>query len=127
VKTRNITFGVVFLSTILCFSSIKEALCDYWPTGGWRSIAPDKADMDEKKLEEIDAFVADNLPKVTSALLVRHGYVVFERYYSGDASTVRPMYNETTSVVSSLIGIAVKQGFIKSADQRMMDFFSDKA
>jgi CubicO group peptidase (beta-lactamase class C family) len=78
-------------------------------------------------LEEIDAFVQESLPKVTSVMIVQHGHLVFERYFSGDVSTIRPMANETTSVVSALIGAATKQGRIQSVDEKMRDFFPEKA
>jgi CubicO group peptidase (beta-lactamase class C family) len=66
------------------------------------------------------------LTKVTSVPIVRHGHLVFERYYTGDARTIRPMANGTTSVVSALIGAAIKLGKIRSVGQKMLDFSPER-
>jgi CubicO group peptidase (beta-lactamase class C family) len=83
--------------------------------------------MNSKLLEEIDASVQQSLPLTSSVLVIRHGYIVFEKYYSGNADTTRSLYWATSSVLSALIGIAIEQGLIRSVDQKMIDFFPIKA
>jgi hypothetical protein len=60
---------------------------DYWPTAGWRTAAPNVEGMDPAVLDELDTKVPDRYPQVRSLLVVRHGYLVYERYWHGlDAS-----------------------------------------
>ena len=43
--------------------------------------------MDPAVLDDLDTVVPDNYPQVRSVLVVRHGYLVYERYWQGvDAS-----------------------------------------
>ncbi|MCL2508698.1 MAG: beta-lactamase family protein [Oscillospiraceae bacterium] len=61
-----------------------------------------------------------------SILLLHEGKLAFERYYGKwDRDTKHPMYSVTKSVVSALTGIAVAEGKIENADQKVTDFFPD--
>jgi hypothetical protein len=52
---------------------------DYWPTAGWRTKPPAQVGMDPKVLAVLDTNVAYH-PQLRSLLVVRHGYLVYERY-----------------------------------------------
>jgi hypothetical protein len=57
---------------------------DYWPTAGWRTAPPAQAGMDPKVLAVLDTNVAYH-PQLRGLLVVHHGYLVYERYWNGDA------------------------------------------
>ena len=55
---------------------------------------------------------------VRSVLVVRHGYLVYERYRRGlDQTSGHDVRSVTKSVVGALVGIALAEGKIKSLDQ----------
>lgn len=56
---------------------------DSWPTAGWRTAAPKDQGMDPAVVGELDAKVSGSYPQVRSLLIVRHGYLVYERYWHG--------------------------------------------
>ena len=56
---------------------------------------------------------------------MRHGYIVYERYFQGGRDTPRALWSVTKSVLSTLVGIALDRGFIRSIDQPMLDFFPE--
>jgi CubicO group peptidase (beta-lactamase class C family) len=63
-------------------------------------------------------------PALGSVLVQRHGQLVFERYYHGaTAGKPRNVFSVTKSVVSALVGIAIRDGGLESVDQRLVDFF----
>jgi CubicO group peptidase (beta-lactamase class C family) len=63
-------------------------------------------------------------PGVLSVLVERNGRLVFERYYRGAARSARlDVFSVTKSVTSTLVGIALAEGKIRSLDQRLGDFF----
>lgn len=74
----------------------------------------------------MEQHITEKLPHVRSVLVVRHGQLVFEKYYQ---ETDRNSYHEVASVTksftSALVGVALKLGYIKSLDQKMMDFFPE--
>jgi CubicO group peptidase (beta-lactamase class C family) len=58
---------------------------------------------------------------------MRRGRVVFERYYHGaTADQQRNVFSVTKSVVSALVGIALHDGYLRSLDQRLVEFFPEK-
>ena len=82
---------------------------DYWPTAGWRTAAPAEQGMDPAVLGELDTKVSGSYPQVRSLLIVRHGYLVYERYWHGlDASDGHDSFSVTKSFTSALVGIALR-------------------
>lgn len=78
------------------------------------------------QLAQLDAHVQARLPHVRSLLVVRHGQLVFEKYY-GDASRegLHNIQSMTKSVSSALVGIAVKKGYITSIENKVVDYFPE--
>jgi CubicO group peptidase (beta-lactamase class C family) len=100
----------------------------YWPTHEWQVTDPEKQDMDGAALNQITRHVQDAKLKVDSVVVVRHGYIVFEKYFRPpwDKGKVHNIYSCTKSVMGSLVGIAVQQGKIKSLDDKMVDYFPNR-
>jgi len=98
---------------------------DYWPTQDWRVSAPEEQGMKSAVLEKLTTYVQEKLPKTLSVVVIRHGYITYERYYSGGPNDPRPIWSATKAILSALVGIAIQQGQLKSLDQKMMDFFSE--
>jgi CubicO group peptidase (beta-lactamase class C family) len=89
---------------------------DYWPTAGWRTAPPAQVGMDPKVLAVLDTNVAYH-PQLRSLLVVRHGYLVYERYWNGDAHTGQAAFSVTKSFTGTLVGIALGDHHLKSLDQ----------
>jgi CubicO group peptidase (beta-lactamase class C family) len=96
---------------------------DNWSTN-WKTDPPEAQGMDSTVLAKIDDYIADAFPTLLSLLIVRHGSLVFEHYYqgchAGDSVNVKSV---TKSIVSSLVGIALREHSLASLDQRLMEFF----
>ena len=99
---------------------------DYWPTAGWRTAAPAEQGMDPAVLDDLDAIVPAGYPSVRSVLVVRHGYLVVERYRqgvkAGDGHDVRSV---TKSFVSALVGIALRDRQLQGLDQTVEELLAD--
>src|SRR3954453_11292405 len=64
--------------------------------------------LSSEKLRAMEAAVrAGEFKKIGSVLVARHGKLVYEAYFDGDASTLRDTRSATKSITSSLIGIAI--------------------
>jgi CubicO group peptidase (beta-lactamase class C family) len=99
---------------------------DYWPTEVWRSADPTDAGMDPRKFTDLDHMVKAQHGNVNGIVIVRKGYIVFERYYNGyGALDTHNVASVTKSFTSALIGIAIDAGYIKSIDQKVLDFFPE--
>jgi len=126
-KARIWLAGLLALALVACLSAGGGRPRDYWPTRGWRESEPSAQGLDPQVLEGLAAFITGNLPLTSSLLVVRHGYIVYERYFQGDRDTPRPLWSVTKSVLSTLVGIALAEGRIRSVDQPMLDFFPELA
>ena len=89
---------------------------DYWPTAGWRTAPPARVGMDPKVLAVLDTNVAYH-PQLRSLLVMRHGYLVYERYWNGDAHSGQEAFSVTKSFTSALVGIALGEHHLKSLNQ----------
>ena len=76
--------------------------------------------------KEYDLFdyLADN--RVAGLLILKNGKVVFEDYELGTGPETRwPSFSMAKSVSSTLVGIAMQQGFIKSLDDPMTQYLPE--
>jgi CubicO group peptidase (beta-lactamase class C family) len=100
---------------------------DYWPTTDWRTSSPEDQQMDSQKLAQMLDTVRDEKINLHSLLIIRHGYIVNETYFPPYAADRKhELYSVTKSYVSTLVGIAIDQGYIDSLDHRVLDYFPDK-
>lgn len=98
-----------------------------WPTRGWSVADPGEHGVDAALLADVDARAVGEVPAISALLAVRHGYLVFERYYNGlmaeDPINVRSV---TKSVTSTLAGAALRTGLLSGLDARTGDLIPDR-
>src|SRR4029453_5150067 len=74
--------------------------------------------MDPKGLAVIDDDTGRVYPALRSVLVVRHGVLVFERYYHGATpATYFNVFSVTKSVTAALVGIALGEQALGGLDQ----------
>jgi CubicO group peptidase (beta-lactamase class C family) len=114
------TFGVGRVSA-------GQPALDYWPTIDWRTADPAALGVDPLALAAVDARVPAETPDLSALLAVRHGYIVFERYYGGH-DPERPINTRsvTKSVTSTLAGAALRAGLLTGLDQTVADLIPDR-
>lgn len=98
----------------------------YGPTDGWRTSTPEEQGVDSEKLLAALNFIRDEQIPIHSLLVIRHGTIVLDAYmHPYTAETRHQVYSVTKSFLSALVGIALEQGYIKSIDQPVVDFFPE--
>jgi CubicO group peptidase (beta-lactamase class C family) len=129
-RLKNTIFCILTFILFAClvensvFSQSKER--EYWPTNGWKSSTPEVQGMDPAKLEMAVEFIENRLPDAYSLLVVRNGYLVFEKYFRrGSPEKVSVIHSVTKSVTSALIGIALDKGYLDALDQKLIEFFPE--
>jgi len=96
--------------------------------------------MDAVKLSQLlDRLDQISEHRIHSILIVKDDKLVFEKYYSGlkfnlgqytsgtgyDLNDLHVLCSATKSICSALLGIAIDQGFIRSIEQKVFDFFPE--
>ncbi len=101
---------------------------------GWVNGSPEQQGVDPALLCAMGKGITDGkLPNVDSVVVVRHGALVYERYFTYprkpwlvfDATTRHEGNSMTKSVTSLLFGIAVDRGLIKDLDASAFSFFPE--
>lgn len=106
---------------------------------GWTIATPDSVGMDGARLCGIEARLSLRSTEVHSVVVVRHGRLVFEQYFTGvdqpwghpegrtefTATTKHDMRSATKSVTSLLVGIAIDRKLIAGSDEPLARFFPE--
>jgi CubicO group peptidase (beta-lactamase class C family) len=129
----NSTLATLFLSFAFCIenrgaSSPAPPLIqrDYWPTKEWKTTAREDHGLDTNSLAAAITQLQSLCPPVRSLLVVRHGRLIVERYFNGSTKDEPGnIKSASKSILSALVGIALEQGFIRSIDQPVIDFFPE--
>ena len=107
-------------------AQVKITLEHYWPTDEWRTADPEEVGIYSGPLDDMLEAISNRGIGVDSVTVVRDGYVVLDEYFSPYEGEPHIIYSCTKSVVSTLIGIAIEEGYIESLDVRMLDLFPDR-
>lgn len=125
----------------------------YFPTRDWLTATPTEMGMDHSVLATLDAeFSSGQHGYVDDLLIVKNGYVIFEKSYTHDYNGLsktrnvhhgqydyydpdwHPFYRKTElhtlqsitkSITSALIGIVIERGVLPGVDMRLLPIFED--
>ncbi|PYI56117.1 serine hydrolase domain-containing protein [Paenibacillus flagellatus] len=98
----------------------------YWPTTVWQTADPAALGMDADLLTQLDPAIRAEYGNISGIVVVRSGYIAYERYYNGcGPDDPHHVASVTKSILSALVGIAIEAGFIRHVDQNVLDFFPD--
>ncbi len=110
--------------------SIDDLLAvDYTPLpgGDWEVSTPVEQGLDPMLVAEM-YYNAAELDTLYSLLVVKDGYLIAEDYFNeGSVNKKDRLQSVTKSFASSLVGIALENGYLSSVEQKMLDFFPEVA
>jgi CubicO group peptidase (beta-lactamase class C family) len=93
----------------------------------WPPASAADSGLSESRLAQLDAAIrAGELKKIGSVLIARHGKLVYERYFDGDASTLRDTRSATKTITGVLVGIAIDQHKLTGVDARVLDLLPER-
>ncbi|BCL80539.1 penicillin-binding protein [Ktedonobacteria bacterium brp13] len=99
-----------------------------WPTENWSESFPEERGLNSKFLVAMDQYVQREDSKFRAILVIQHGKLVFERYYEElEPYHYHRIASATKSIISMLIGIALKENYLRSLDQTLVSFFPEYA
>lgn len=75
---------------------------------------------------DLDSIVSSKYNNISGVLAVQKGKVVLEKYFNNhNINDTFHVASVTKSMISALIGIAIDKGYIKSIDEKVIDFFPE--
>ena len=100
---------------------------DYWPTLGWQSSTPEAQGMDSALLAQMLEEISTSKTSIHSVLVIRNGYLVTEAYFHPyTRDTKVHIQSVTKSVIGMLVGKAISDGYIKSENEKLVDFYPNR-
>ena len=80
--------------------------------------------MNQEKISELENIICRDYNNTTGILVLKNGRTLYENdYHACTRDCPVHVYSVTKSILSILMGIALDQGYIKSVDQKVLDFF----
>lgn len=95
---------------------------------GWEVSTPEEQGLDAETIAELNNDISNGeFGEIHSMHIARNGYLILDEYYWPDHSEekLHNLASVSKSVLSVLIGIAIKEGYIQSIDQSIADFFPE--
>lgn len=88
---------------------------------GWAIATLESAGLAAKPLAGMTAAIrAGDFKKIGSVLIARHGQLVYEAYFDGDADTLRDTRSATKSITDLLVGIAISEKKLSGVDAKVL-------
>lgn len=79
-----------------------------------------------EKVTELEKKINKDYSNIAGMVVLKDGKTLYENYFNECTATSRiHVYSVTKSIISILIGIAIDKGYIKSINQKVLDFFPD--
>jgi CubicO group peptidase (beta-lactamase class C family) len=95
---------------------------------GWVVGSSDSVGLSGGPLGAMEkAIRAGKFKKISSVLVARHGKLVYESYFDGDASTLRDTRSATKSITDILVGIAISEKKLSGVDARVLTLLPERA
>ena len=98
----------------------------YWPGKDWQEAEPEELGFNREKLVEAgrhQAELAGDRPY--RILIARHGKIAAEWNFRADPIAQAPQASASKSTFSSVLGIAIHEGVIKSENDRVADYYPE--
>ncbi|MFE3572736.1 serine hydrolase domain-containing protein [Lysinibacillus sp. NPDC059133] len=95
-------------------------------TINWQSVKPENIYMNNEKLSKLEQVIKSDYNNINGIVIIRNGHLAYEKYFNGKGrDDCHHVASVTKSVLSALIGIAIDKGYIKSVEQKVLDFFPE--
>ncbi len=97
-----------------------------WPAEQWQSVGPEELGFDRERLTAAgsrQAIEAENAPY--RVLIARHGRIAATWNFRIDPLEKARQASASKSTFSCVLGIAVQEGVIRSADDRVVDYYPE--
>ena len=80
----------------------------------------------QDQIRRMEEAISRDYSNMTGMVILKDGETVYENYFGGCTEANRiHIFSATKSIISILLGIAIDKGYIKSIDQKVLEFFPD--
>src|SRR5437016_867810 len=125
---EGISMPVRLLPLVLSFCCVLAGAQVTSPTQDMAKASLDQSGISGEKLAAMEAEVrGGRFKKIGSVVVARHGKLVYEAYFDGDAATLRDTRSATKSITDILVGIAIREKKLSGVDARVLALLPERA
>jgi CubicO group peptidase (beta-lactamase class C family) len=118
-------FALFTFVATCCFAVLAQGQS---ATADWPKGSADANGISIDKLRAMETAVqAGDFKKIGSVLIARHGQLVYETYFDGDAKSLRDTRSAAKSITDALIGIAIGEKKLSGVDARVLQLLPEHA
>lgn len=116
---RFVFRSIAALAVLLSGSAAASAARPDWP-----GTAPQSAGINGTALNALyGELSSDAHADLKGIVILRNGHLISERYFNGDAAdTLHDIRSATKSITSTLMGLALQRGYVRSVDDSIADY-----
>ena len=93
----------------------------------WQHATPEASGLDSARLRSMEAAIkGGDFKNITSVVIARHGKLVYEAYFDGNATTLRDTRSAMKSVASILVGLAIQEGKLSGVDAKVLALLPER-
>lgn len=121
-QVQRLLLIAILSASLLIAHPVRAQKQNEWPQG-----SAEQNGLDPAILQKMEASIrSGEFKKIGSVLIARHGKLVYEAYFDGDANTLRDTRSATKSITDVLFGIALREKKL-NIDARVLDLLPDHA
>jgi CubicO group peptidase (beta-lactamase class C family) len=92
----------------------------------WKTASLESQGISSNLPSGLETRVKQEYASIRCLLIVRHGKLVYERYFQDcDQNSLQEVHSVTKSFTSALIGIALQEGYLKGVDRKITEFYPE--
>ena len=120
-------FLMVLLGFLFPFFSYGQGSDFHLPDDNWKISTPEAQGVDSRKLLEMfEDIKAKGGSGLHSILIVKNGYLITESYLPPyHKETLHNVKSASKSILSALVGIALREKYVRSLDQKVSEFYPE--
>jgi CubicO group peptidase (beta-lactamase class C family) len=126
---KNFLSPISFLTLVFCIVWHSNLAADEQTNEPLNEATPESQNLDSRLLNEAVTRIDNgDYGDIDALLIVRNNRLVLEKYFSPEyhgRDYRRPVLSTTKSFTSTLVGIAIDQGKIKSVQSNLLDLFPE--
>ena len=94
----------------------------------WARASLAESGLSEGKMGALEGAIrSGEFKKIGSVLVARHGKLVYERYFDGDAATLRDTRSATKTITGIIVGQAIEEHKLSDANARVLELLPERA
>ncbi|MFO7729252.1 MAG: serine hydrolase [Spirochaetia bacterium] len=115
--------AVIFTGCNSMYGENKPVFESEWP---WEKVSPESQGIRSENLQRMVEHIESNKLAIHSMIIYKNGTIPFEVYFERYNTNVsHNMKSTSKGIISALVGIALREGFIESLDDRVLSYLPD--